>query len=223
CFSSTWPLGTDLSTHQHARPFFFFVVVVVVVAIVVLPISARRARDPQLMIRRVGDHEAYSALRASELGDGTLEARELEDAMAYVKVYEQPGRPLLVQQNDSIVKNHSIGLYDGCKNAVEEPRLRSELLRRGAAADVRWAPHWCRQDEALHDDDAWRNELTSDRQPACPVRAWPAACPVRAHLPVPVGSSNRWTGRARGGGSGRLRARAAPQRRILKSAAVAVQ
>ncbi|CAK0883211.1 unnamed protein product, partial [Prorocentrum cordatum] len=119
CFSSTWPLGTDLSTHQHARPFFFFVVVVVVVAIVVLPISARRARDPQLMIRRVGDHEAYSALRASELGDGTLEARELEDAMAYVKVYEQPGRPLLVQQNDSIVKNHSIGLYDGCKNAVE--------------------------------------------------------------------------------------------------------
>mmetsp|Transcript_117153 Transcript_117153/g.309500 ORF Transcript_117153/g.309500 Transcript_117153/m.309500 type:complete len:627 (+) Transcript_117153:75-1955(+) len=74
---------------------------------------------PKLMIRRVGDHEAYSALRASELGDGTLEARELEDAMAYVKVYEQPGRPLLVQQNDSIVKNHSIGLYDGCKNAVE--------------------------------------------------------------------------------------------------------
>jgi len=74
---------------------------------------------PKLMIRRVGDHEAYSALRASELGDGTLEARELEDAMAYVKVFEQPGRPLLVQQNDSIVKNASIGLYDGCKNAVE--------------------------------------------------------------------------------------------------------
>lgn len=74
---------------------------------------------PKLMIRRVGDHEAYSALRASELGDGTLEVREVEDAMAYVKVYEQPGRPLLVQQNDSIVKNNSIGLYSGCKNAVE--------------------------------------------------------------------------------------------------------
>eukprot|EP00959_Pyramimonas_sp_CCMP1952_P302836 6336066-Pyramimonas_sp.AAC.1 len=37
---------------------------------------------------------------------------------------------------------------------MARPRLRSELLRRGAAADVRWAPHWCRQDEALHDDDA---------------------------------------------------------------------
>lgn len=74
---------------------------------------------PKLMIRRVGDHEAYSALRASELGDGTLEVREVPDAMAYVKVYEQPGRPLLVQQNESIVKNNSIGLYDGCKNAIE--------------------------------------------------------------------------------------------------------
>lgn len=33
---------------------------------------------PKLMIRRVGDHEAYSALRASELGDGTLELREVQ-------------------------------------------------------------------------------------------------------------------------------------------------
>ena len=33
---------------------------------------------PKLMIRRVGDHEAYSALRASELGDGTLELREVK-------------------------------------------------------------------------------------------------------------------------------------------------
>ena len=36
---------------------------------------------PKLMIRRVGDHEAYSALRASELGDGTLEVRELHRAL----------------------------------------------------------------------------------------------------------------------------------------------
>ena len=39
------------------------------------------------MIRRVGDHEAYSALRASELGDGTLEVREIADAMAYVNLF----------------------------------------------------------------------------------------------------------------------------------------
>ena len=34
---------------------------------------------PKLMIRRVGDHEAKSALRAAELGDGTLEVRSLEE------------------------------------------------------------------------------------------------------------------------------------------------
>ena len=45
---------------------------------------------PKLMIRRVGDHEAYSALRASELGDGTLELREVSDAMAYVQVHPHP-------------------------------------------------------------------------------------------------------------------------------------
>ena len=44
---------------------------------------------PKLMIRRVGDHEAYSALRASELGDGTLELREVPEAMAYIHQMDQ--------------------------------------------------------------------------------------------------------------------------------------
>ena len=34
---------------------------------------------PKLHIRRVGDHEAFSAVRSSELGDGTLEARPPRD------------------------------------------------------------------------------------------------------------------------------------------------
>jgi len=72
---------------------------------------------PKLMIRRVGDHEQYSALRAAELGDGTLEAREIEDAMTYVNLMiDKPD--LLVQMNNSIIKNSEIGVYDGCKNAV---------------------------------------------------------------------------------------------------------
>jgi hypothetical protein len=42
---------------------------------------------PKLMIRRVGDHEQVSALRASEVGDGTLEAREIEDCLEYVELF----------------------------------------------------------------------------------------------------------------------------------------
>ena len=73
---------------------------------------------PKLMIRRVGDHEAYSALRASELGDGTLEVREIADAMAYVNLFVD-GPDLLTMMNEMVVKNKAAGLYDGCKTAVE--------------------------------------------------------------------------------------------------------
>ncbi|KAL3896357.1 MAG: hypothetical protein SGPRY_013290, partial [Prymnesium sp.] len=71
---------------------------------------------PKLMIRRVGDHEAYSAIRASELGDGeylylnphpnwTLELRELSDALAYIQLMIE-GPQLLIQMNDCIKANN---------------------------------------------------------------------------------------------------------------------
>jgi len=73
---------------------------------------------PKLMIRRVGDHEEFSARRASEVGDGTLELREVPDAMAYVEKM-QATPDLLVTMNKQIKVNKKIGIYDGCKNAVE--------------------------------------------------------------------------------------------------------
>ena len=73
---------------------------------------------PKLNIRRVGDHEAFSAVRSSELGDGTLEAREIEDAMAYLSLFVT-GPELLTQMNQSIMVNGQAGLYNGCKVAVE--------------------------------------------------------------------------------------------------------
>ena len=73
---------------------------------------------PKLHIRRVGDHEADSARRASELGDGSLEARELEDAMDFIHLFLK-SPDLLVQMNTSVLQNKKIGLYDGCKRAVE--------------------------------------------------------------------------------------------------------
>lgn len=72
---------------------------------------------PKLHIRRVGDHEADSAQRAAELGEGTLEARELEDAVDYVNMFlERPD--LLVSMNEAIINNNKIGIYDGCRKAV---------------------------------------------------------------------------------------------------------
>jgi hypothetical protein len=81
---------------------------------------------PKLMIRRVGDHELYSALRASELGDGTLEAREVEDALKYIDLFLKP--ELLTSMNMCIIKNNSMGIYNGCKNAVRIALERAEEM-----------------------------------------------------------------------------------------------
>ena len=73
---------------------------------------------PKLHIRRVGDHEAASAKRSSELGDGTEEARTLEEALAYLELFlESPD--FLTSMNESIMTNNKIGIYDGCRKAVE--------------------------------------------------------------------------------------------------------
>jgi len=73
---------------------------------------------PKLMIRRVGDHEQYSALRAAELGDGTLEAREISDCNRFMDLFVN-GHELLEQMNNSIIENNKQGIYDGCKNAIK--------------------------------------------------------------------------------------------------------
>jgi hypothetical protein len=82
---------------------------------------------PKLHIRRVGDHEAASAKRASELGDGTLEARELSDAISYIDLFLR-SPDLLRSMNEAIMNNHKIGLYDGCRKAVELSLERSQKL-----------------------------------------------------------------------------------------------
>lgn len=72
---------------------------------------------PKILIRRVGDHEADSANRSAELGDGTCEARTVDSAMSYVNLaIDCPD--MLTQMNESIIKNNDIGIYSGCKEAV---------------------------------------------------------------------------------------------------------
>eukprot|EP01084_Bolivina_argentea_P303542 524084_1 len=81
----------------------------------------------KLMIRRVGDHEAYSATRASEIGDGTAEVRDIPDAIRWVEYLsdDDEKKDIFLTMNDQVVKNHSIGIYDGSKNAVKLARTLS--------------------------------------------------------------------------------------------------
>lgn len=75
---------------------------------------------PKLHIRRVGDHEAYSAIRAAEVNDGSLEAREISDALRYLELLCDSTCDLLPSWNQAVIDNQTkLGMYDGCKNAVK--------------------------------------------------------------------------------------------------------
>lgn len=79
---------------------------------------------PKLMIRRVGDHEAKSAVRAAEVGEGTLEAGTVPDVMKEIGQFlAKPSD--LITMNKMIRKNHEMGMYNGAKIAVERAMERA--------------------------------------------------------------------------------------------------
>ena len=66
---------------------------------------------PKLLIRRVGAHEAASAVRAAELGDATSELRTVEEFEKTLTLIETTD--LLLQMNRAILANED--QYQGCK------------------------------------------------------------------------------------------------------------
>ena len=72
---------------------------------------------PKIFIRRVGDHEAASAFRSMELGEGTMECREPEHAIEMLELFlEKSG--IFNRMNECIIRNAREGVYDGSKNAI---------------------------------------------------------------------------------------------------------
>lgn len=74
---------------------------------------------PKLHIRRVGEHEAYSAVRSTELGDGTVECREVPHALRKVQQIMEPRSPLFTLMNESIIKAAKVNTYEGSRVACE--------------------------------------------------------------------------------------------------------
>jgi hypothetical protein len=73
---------------------------------------------PKIFIRRVGDHEAASAFRSMELGEGTMECREPEHALEMVELFLEQGG-ITNRMNECIIRNSREGVYDGSKNALD--------------------------------------------------------------------------------------------------------
>ncbi len=73
---------------------------------------------PKLFIKRVGKHEMWGAIHSAEMGDGTLECRDVPHTLQMIDLFMQDER-LLTEMCDCIKKNKQIGLYDGAYKVVE--------------------------------------------------------------------------------------------------------
>lgn len=78
---------------------------------------------PKIMIHRVGGHEAWGAIRAAEIGDGTYELDKTGEVLAMVDRFISDGEILLSMcRNIKSAKDSGIynGAYEAVKLAVEK-------------------------------------------------------------------------------------------------------
>ena len=73
---------------------------------------------PKLMIKRVGGHEAWGAIRAAEVGDGTYELETLPEICAWIDLV-QAEPEIVAQMCDNIEAADCMGTYDGAYRAVQ--------------------------------------------------------------------------------------------------------
>ncbi|MBQ8120268.1 MAG: hypothetical protein IJ172_05785 [Ruminococcus sp.] len=73
---------------------------------------------PKLMIKRVGGHERWGAIRAAEVGDGTYECDTLPQIYTMLDLLQSCDEALL-NMIENISKNNKAGLYNGAYKVVE--------------------------------------------------------------------------------------------------------
>lgn len=73
---------------------------------------------PKLFIKRVGGHEQWGAVHSAEIGDGTLECRDIPHTLQMLKLFlTDPG--FLEDMCENIMRNKQMGIYDGAYKVVE--------------------------------------------------------------------------------------------------------
>ncbi len=73
---------------------------------------------PKLFIRRIGGHEQWGAVHSAEIGDGTLECRDIPHTLQMIDLFLNDGVTLR-DMCENIVRNKSIGIYDGAYKVVQ--------------------------------------------------------------------------------------------------------
>ena len=73
---------------------------------------------PKLFIKRVGKHEMWGAIHSAEMGDGTLECRDIPHVEQMLGLFLK-NEKLLDDMCNSIIRNKQSGLYDGAYNVIK--------------------------------------------------------------------------------------------------------
>ncbi len=73
---------------------------------------------PKLFIKRVGKHEMWGAIHSAEIGDGTLECRDIPHTIQMLDLFLEDDQ-LLNDFCDNILRNKQMGIYDGAYKVVE--------------------------------------------------------------------------------------------------------
>ncbi len=73
---------------------------------------------PKLFIKRVGKHEMWGAIHSAEVGDGTLECRDIPHTIQMLDLFLKEDL-IFDDMCKNIMTNNSIGLYDGAYKVVE--------------------------------------------------------------------------------------------------------
>ncbi|MCJ7733831.1 MAG: hypothetical protein MUP11_04715 [Anaerolineales bacterium] len=73
---------------------------------------------PKIFNERVGSHEMWGAIRSAELGEGIIETGTIPPTLQTFDLLTHD-KDLLTLYCDQIVKNKSIGIYDGGYKSVE--------------------------------------------------------------------------------------------------------
>ncbi len=81
---------------------------------------------PKLFIKRVGGHEQWGAVHSAEIGDGTLECRDILHTLQMIELFKNSDS-LLSDMCEAIMRNKQAGIYDGAYKVVE----LAESLRKG--------------------------------------------------------------------------------------------
>ncbi len=73
---------------------------------------------PKLFIKRVGGHEMWGAIHSAEIGDGTLECRDIPHTLQMMELFIKD-KDVLISMCENIKKNNKNEIYSGAYKVVE--------------------------------------------------------------------------------------------------------